>query len=127
MTIDPISNLINQIKTSERAGKSPVVVPYSKMRMAVIKVLEKEGFVSSSSKRGKKVKKYIDIELNPDKKIGGVKRISKQSKRVYFTVNDIKLVKYGKGRLVISTPKGIMTGEEARKAGVGGEALFEIW
>jgi small subunit ribosomal protein S8 len=82
-------------------------------------------------KKGKKVKKTLDVTLAYDAagnpKINGVKRVSKPGRRMYRSVHEIVPVRYGHGALVLSTPKGILIDKEARKENVGGEALFEIW
>jgi small subunit ribosomal protein S8 len=127
--MDSISNLIIKIKNGSKTGKDAVIFPYSKMAYSILEVLAREGFVSGISKKGKK-SKFIEIKLAyTDKKpaVSEVKRISKFSKRVYFSREKIRSVREGYGKMIISTSKGIMTDKEARKFGVGGEALFEIW
>ncbi len=113
------------------AGKSVVTAPYSKMTDAILSLLEKEGYIKSFSKVGKKLIKTVDIELaydeNNSPKITDVYRVSKLSKRVYTPAKDIKPVRNGYGTLVISTPKGILNQTEAKKQNVGGEVLFKIW
>jgi len=128
--MDPISDMIVQIKNASDAGKESVVLPYSKLKLAILDVLMKEGFVKSFGKKGKKVVKFIDVVLSYEgdsPKIHGVQRISKTSKRVYHKAKDIRGVKSGFGILVLSTPKGILTDKVARAEKVGGEALFKIW
>ena len=93
--------------------------------------LKEAGYVKAVEKKGKKVKKTLDIMLvytqGGEPKIQGVKRISKPGRRLYKSVHDITSVRYGSGALILSTPKGIKTDKEARKEKIGGEALFEIW
>ena len=128
--MDPISNMIVMIKNASDSRKESVVFPYSKIKVAILELLQKEGFIKSFGKKGKKVVKFIEVVLSYDGKearINGVKRVSKTSKRVYFGSKEIKKVKNGMGSLIMSTPKGIMTDKMAREAKVGGEALFEIW
>ncbi len=94
-------------------------------------MLKVKGYVKQSEKKGKKVKKTLEVTLayenDGSPKIKGVRRISKPGRRMYKSVGEITPVKYGHGTLVLSTPKGILAGEDARKEKVGGEALFEIW
>lgn len=128
--MDPISDMIVRIKNATDSKKESVVFPYSKIKLAILEILQKEGYIKSFGKKGKKVIKFIDVTLSYDGKdgrINGVKRVSKTSKRVYVGSKEIKKVKNGLGTLVLSTPKGIMTDKMARDAKVGGEALFEIW
>ena len=110
--------------------KGAVSVPYSKLKHAIAEKLVEVGYLESAAKHGKKVKKTLDVELvyADDKHIiRGVKRISKPGRRMYAGSDDIHPVKFGTGKLILSTPAGIITGEEARKQRVGGEQLFIIW
>ncbi len=128
--MDPISNMIVMIKNASDSRKESVVFPYSKIKLAILDLLQKEGFIKSFGKKGKKVVKFIEVGLlyaGKEPRINGVKRVSKTSKRVYIGSKEIKKVKNGLGSLIMSTPKGIMTDKMAREAKVGGEALFEIW
>ncbi len=130
MVRDPISEFIIAIKNGGIAGHESVSVPYSKMKQAVADLLAKEGFVAGVERRGKKVRKTLQVALKYEGRtphIRGVKRISKLSRRVYLGADDIHPIKFGHGVMVITTPKGIMTDKEARKAHVGGEPLFSIW
>lgn len=130
MVVDQISNLINALKNASKAGKETVTFTHTKMKEAILDTLVREGYVVSSEKDGKGVAKTLTATLaqkNKKPSIEGVKRVSKFSRRIYKGVGDIKPVKNGFGRLILSTPKGIMSDREARKSNVGGEALFEIW
>ena len=132
MVSDPVSDLIIQLKNAGASGKTHVVLPYSKFKFAILQKLEACGYVKTVAKRGKKARKALEIELALNPKAGsgaisGVKRLSKPGRRVYTSVTHIRPVRQGKGVLVLSTPKGILTDAEARKAHVGGEALFMIW
>ncbi len=118
------------MKNASLAGKESVLFPYSKIKNAIAECLKKEKYISNITKKIKKDQPVLEVELiYVDKKprITEVERISKQSKRVYFRVKDIHSVKHGAGLLVLSTPKGILSGREARKEQVGGEALFRVW
>ncbi len=128
--MDPISNMIVSIKNAGDAGRDAIVIPYSKLKHDIANVLKEERFVKSVAKKGSEKKPTLEIELymdNRNPKVKGVKRLSKPSKRVYRKVGEIRPVKQGYGILVLSTPTGIMAGYKAKKAGVGGEALFNIW
>lgn len=131
MVIDPIADFITQLKNAGAVKRECVSVPYSKFKFAVAHKLKDTGYIKDVSKRGKKTRKCVEVELAYNKdgtpKIAGVKRVSKPSKRVYERVDKITSVKYGAGSLILSTPKGILTDKEARKENVGGEALFKIW
>jgi len=126
--------MLTQIKNAQARGHQEVVLPFSKMLFAIAQILKKAGFVEEVNKIKKKKKgsefEFISIRLKYENGIGairGVKLISKPSRRIYVGENDLKPVREGYGISVVSTPKGLMTGDEAKKAGVGGEILFEVW
>jgi len=128
--MDSISNMIIMLKNGSLAGKESVSFPYSKMKNAIAECLKKEEYVGFTSKKVKKGIPMLEVALvyiNKKPKITEVERISKQSRRVYFGIKDIHSVRNGSGLLVLSTPKGILSGKEARKEQVGGEALFKLW
>ena len=131
MVTDPVADLINQLKNAGAVKAASVSLPFSTFKMAIAEKLKLEGYVGGVEKKGKKVAKTLEIMLKYNEAgmhaISGVKRVSKPGRRMYKGAHEITSVKYGKGRLVLSTPKGIMTDKEARKEKVGGEALFEIW
>ena len=118
------------MKNASLAGKESVSFPYSKMKNAIAECLKKEGYVTNVTKKIKKDTPVLEVGLtyvDQKPKITEVERISKQSRRVYFGMKDIHTVRNGSGLLVLSTPKGILSGKEARKEQVGGEALFRLW
>ena len=128
--MDPISNMIIILKNGGLAHKEMVTFPYSKLKNAIALCLEKAGFISEVTKKVKKGQPILEVKLvyvNDKPRITEVERISKQSRRVYFGMKDIHTVRNGAGLLVLSTPKGILSGKDARKEQVGGEALFKIW
>jgi len=130
MTTDPISDFLIQIKNASRVGKEAVVLPCSKLKMEIANLLEKEGYLKNIVKKGKKVKKYLYCEIvynGKEPRLKDVKRISKSSKRVYIKSNELVAVRQGYGLAIVSTPKGLMTGKEARQQKIGGEHLFNIW
>ena len=118
------------LKNGSLAGKESVLTPYSKMKNAIAECLKKEDYVDQVNKitrNGFPTLEIVLIYTNKKPKITEVERVSKQSRRVYFKMKDIHTVRSGGGLLVLSTPKGILSGKEARKEQVGGEALFRIW
>jgi small subunit ribosomal protein S8 len=128
--MDPISDMIVRIKNATQSKKESVVLPHSKLKLAIADALFKDGFIKSFGKKGKKIAKFIEVVLvyeNGESKIHGIERISKTSKRIYNKVDELKKVRGGMGALILSTPKGIMTDKTAKEANVGGEALFKIW
>ncbi len=131
MVNDPVGDLIVRLMNASAIKKASVSVPFSNLKMAIAEKLKDAGYVKAVEKKGKKVRKTLDITLMYDEKgnptMQGVKRVSKPGRRMYRSVHEILPVRYGHGALVLSTPKGIKTDKEARKEKVGGEALFEIW
>ena len=131
MVGDPIGDFIVRLKNAGAVKHKGVALPHSKMKMAVAEVLKDAGFLKSVEKQGKKIRKTIHVELmykeDGTPRITEVKRVSKPGRRVYKGADEIFPVRYGKGMLVLSTPKGILTDSLAQKERVGGEALFEIW
>jgi len=131
MVNDPISDFIIRIKNASMIRKESVVIPYSKLKHAVAEKLEEKGYVGTVTKRGRKVRKLLEVELRYEtdgtSRIQDVARVSKPGRRVYVSLSNIRPVRFGKGSLLISTPKGILTGDEAKEEHVGGEALFKIW
>lgn len=131
MVTDPVGDLINRLQNAGAVKQATVSVPFSMYKLAIVEKLKAIGLVGGIEKKGKKVKKTLDITLKYDAAgkpvINGAKRVSKPGRRLYRSVDQIIPVRYGHGHLILSTPKGIKTGLEARKEKVGGEALFEIW
>jgi len=131
MVSDSVGDFIIQLKNAGMVGKKEVTLPYTKLKHAIADVLKAEGYVAEVKSAGEAVRKTLYVTLNftdtGAHRINDVKRISKPGRRLYTKATDIYPVKFGKGRMILSTPAGILTGEEARKQNVGGEQLFIIW
>lgn len=135
--MDTISDMIVQVKNAGNAGRDRVLVPYSKLKHSIAEVLKRENFIKDVETEAKKGRKILAIDLifegarlsfgRQAPKIKGVKRISKLSRRIYQKASNIRAVKNGYGALILSTSRGIMSDREARRAKLGGEALFQIW
>lgn len=128
--MDKIANMLISLKNGGNAGKQTVMVPFSNFTGEIAKTLFNAGYVASYAKKSRAKGDVLElgvVYIDTQPRIHDVKRVSKSSRRVYLGVDDITSVKHGRGLLVLSTPKGILTGEQARKEHVGGEALFEIW
>ena len=126
--------MLTRIKNAQARGHQEVILPFSKMLFGIAQILKKAGFVGEINKIKKKKRgsdlEFISIKLKYEDGIGvikGVKLISKPSRRIYVGKDDLRPVREGYGISVISTPKGLMTGDEARKAGIGGEMICEVW
>jgi small subunit ribosomal protein S8 len=129
--MDPIANMLITMKNASMVSKDTVVVPFSKIKYAIAQCLKEQGFIANASKKTEKNNvSVLEIELayTPEgPKIHDVKRMSKQSRRMYTGVKEIRPVKNGFGITVFSTPKGILSDKQARKEQVGGEVLFTMW
>ncbi|MDP1883923.1 MAG: 30S ribosomal protein S8 [Candidatus Moranbacteria bacterium] len=133
--LDPIAEMLTRIRNAQQAGHQNVVVGASRLKSAIAKILEKEGFVAAVAKEKSDAIENIKIELkyhrisNTKKMpaIKEIKRVSKEGQRIYVKSKDIRAVKNNFGISIISTPKGVMTGFEARKQGLGGEVICEVW
>ncbi|MCK9186975.1 MAG: 30S ribosomal protein S8 [Candidatus Colwellbacteria bacterium] len=123
--------MLNRIKNSILAGKNRLKVPFAKFDYEVAQALVKAGYLESAEKKGRSIKKIIDINIklddNGNPKVSDIKLISKPSHKAYKGYSDLRRSKHGYGDYFMTTSKGIMTTIEARKAKVGGELLFEIW
>lgn len=129
--MDQLSNMLNSIKVAGFSGKDEVLVPHSKLKASVLECLKKEGFIESfKSINNKKGFPAIAIQVayfGDKPKINGIDRVSKPSRRMYAKTKELKPFKNGFGKIILSTPKGIMSERDARKEQVGGEVLFKIW
>jgi small subunit ribosomal protein S8 len=127
---DPITDMLNQIRNAEAVAKTDIAIPFSKLKNEIANLLAKEEFVGEVKKVAKGKNKILKITLRYDAgvpAIEGAKRVSKPGQRIYTKANEIKKVRGGFGVSIISTPKGLMSGYEARKAKLGGEVLLEVW
>lgn len=131
MVSDTIGDLIIRLKNAGVVKKEAVQAPYSKLRHAILEKLQEQGYVAKVEVAGEGTKKTLDVTLqyneNGTHRIRGVQRLSKPGRRLYKKAADIHPVKFGKGDMLLSTPAGILTGDEARAKHVGGEQLFIIW
>jgi len=131
MMTDPISDFLIQIKNGYLARKANLIIPYSKIKEELANLLVKEGYLGKVEiQKAEKLKKNIQISLvykGKQPKLTDVVRVSKISRRVYVSKEEIPQVLGGLGITIISTPLGLMTGQEARKRGVGGEIVCKIW
>ena len=127
---DPIADMLTRIRNAAAAGLEKVSIPLSKEKKAIAEVLKEEGYLSSVSVSGEGVKKEIVVELKyvgEKAVIEGIERVSKSSCRIHCGSREIPRVRNGLGIVVLSTPKGIMSGRNAAKENVGGEILCRVW
>lgn len=124
--MDPVADMIVAIKNAYMAKKSQVVVPHSKFKFEIARLLEREKFVGKVTKQDLKIHIAL-IYQDQIPALTEIKRVSKLGLRVYLKAKNIKRFKGGKGAFVISTPKGIMTDKEAKDENLGGEVICQVW
>ena len=133
---DPIADMLTRIRNGVMAGHSQVAIPSSKIKVEIAKILKEEGFVENfevadGERVGQKVLrvkiKYVGERRERRPVISGLERVSKPGRRIYTKRQDIPWVLSGIGVAILSTPKGVMTGQRARQLGVGGEILCKVW
>ncbi|MEK7134815.1 MAG: 30S ribosomal protein S8 [Patescibacteria group bacterium] len=125
--VDPISDMLTRIRNAQSAGHKAVAIPLSKIKLEIAKILKREKYIDDYKKLGKGNKKILEIDLKYPMAIKEIKMVSKPGQRIYVKADKIKQFKSGYGVSIISTPKGLMTNKEAKKSGLGGEVLLEIW
>lgn len=127
---DPIADMLTRIRNAHRAGMESTELPHSRLKGEVARILKKEGFVSDYAVEGG-VKKVLRVYLKYTRKhesvIRGMKRESRPGLRRYVSNDQIPRVLGGLGTTILSTSKGVMTGKEAKKQGIGGEVVCSIW
>jgi len=133
---DPISDMLTRIRNGMMAGQNLIALPSSKIKVAIAKILKEEGYISGyevvdgkvlNSKVLRVRLKYVGERRERRSVITGLERISRPGRRVYTGKQDIPWVLSGMGISILSTPKGVMTGQRARQLGVGGEVLCKVW
>ena len=130
---DPIADTLTRIRNASTARHPQVAMPTSKMREAIARILKEEGFINDYEILPGKVSSTLLIHLkytrdrHPKPVIAGLRRVSKPGRRAYCQQQDIPWVRSGLGVAILSTSKGIMTGAQARREGIGGEVLCYVW
>jgi small subunit ribosomal protein S8 len=128
---DPVADLLTRIRNAINARQQKLDVPASKLKTEIARILKEEGYLSNfkaTEENGRKLLRlYIKYGSNNDAAITNLERVSRPGCRVYVGHNEIPRVLGGLGISILTTPKGVMTGRQARKTGVGGEILCEVW
>jgi small subunit ribosomal protein S8 len=131
---DPIADMFMRIRNGGAAGKKTVYIPYSDLKMRIANVLMKEGYLASVSKKvlkGRTTERVIEVGVVYDApsapRVRGMERVSRPSRRLYVGAKELRPVNQGHGIMILSTPKGILTGSEAHKEHVGGEIIGKVW
>lgn len=128
---DPIADMLTRIRNALMAQHDSVMMPSSKMKLAIAKILKQEGYIAEygivSAKPQRQIKIRLKYDENNKSLITGIDRVSKPGLRVYSQKGDIPRVFGGLGIAVVSTSKGVMTGKQAYRQGIGGELICKVW
>ena len=135
---DPISDMISRIRNAVVAKHTRVDLPASKLKAEIARILQDEGYIqgfrmveAAADKTGQQPRPMIRLFLkygpHGERVISGLERISRPGRRVYLSVDDVPVVLGGLGTSILTTSRGVMTGRAAKKAGVGGEVLCNVW
>lgn len=127
---DPIADLLTRIRNAVMVGKNEITVPSSKLKVTVAKELQKAGYLADVKVESAKPRDILKITINnpgENTTINEITRLSKPGRRVYVGANEIPKVKSGRGIVLISTSKGVVTGQEAIKQRLGGELLLSVY
>ena len=128
---DPVADFLTRIRNSIRARHQKLDVPASKLKSEIARILKEEGYIANykpTEENGQKViRVYLKYGPNNEAAIRDLQRVSRPGCRVYLGRDEIRRVQGGLGISIMTTPKGVMTGRQARREGVGGEILCEVW
>ena len=131
MLTDPIADMLTRIRNANLARHQRVTMPASRMKADIARVLRDEGYILDFGEEGEGVLRRLWVELKPrtpeGQALNGLRRVSRPGLRVYTGRRAIPVVRGGLGTAVLSTPAGVMSDREARRAGVGGEVVAHIW
>ena len=128
---DPVADFLTRLRNSIRARHQKLDVPASKLKTEIARILKEEGYIANykaTEENGRNVLRvYLKYSANNEAAIRDLARVSRPGCRVYIGRDEIKRVQGGLGISIMTTPKGVMTGRQARKQGLGGELLCEVW
>ncbi len=131
MVTDPIADLLTRIRNGSMAEHEKVDVPASKLKVRVAEILKEEGFIKNyrvvEDTRQGVLRVYLKYGPGQERVITGLRRVSKPGRRLYVSAGKVPSVLGGMGVAILSTPRGVLTDRESRKAGVGGEVLCYVW
>jgi small subunit ribosomal protein S8 len=128
---DPIADLLTRIRNGGQAGHDRVLIPHSRLKEAIVELLQSEGFVDDFEVQRKGIESWLAVGLRYDREsksiIRGLERVSKPSRRIYVRRDEVPYVRNGLGLAIITTPMGVISDRDARREGVGGEVICYVW
>jgi|SRR3989344_5244751 len=130
VSTDPISDMLTRIRNAIAVNKNEVKMPFSRVKQSVAELLRANNFIDGVAISGEGIEKSLVITINDkntNARITEIERVSRPGRRLYATVDKIPTVKRGRGIVIISTSKGLMTGDEAKKSRIGGELICKVY
>ncbi len=130
VSTDPISDMLTRIRNAIAVAKTEISMPHSKIKQQVAELLKTSGFIDGVKAEGKGIEKKLLITINSESsnaRITEITRLSRPGRRWYVGADDIPTVKRGRGIVILSTSRGLMTGREAKKQKVGGELICQVY
>jgi small subunit ribosomal protein S8 len=130
VSTDPISDMLTRIRNAILVNKSQVAMPHSKIKQNVAELLKQNNFIDSVAVEGEGIAKKLVIGINSETtnaRITEIERISRPGRRAYVTADKMPTVKRGRGIVIVSTSKGLMTGDDAKKTHIGGELICKVY
>jgi small subunit ribosomal protein S8 len=131
MVTDPIADLLIRLQNAGKRGHEAVLIPASRLKSEVLRVLKSEGFIVDFEPAADEGHPMLSVRLryvaDGEPVITTMRRVSKPGRRVYVKRREVKQVRAGLGVAIVSTSKGVMTDQECRRAGLGGEVLCQVW
>ena len=127
---DQIADFISRIRNAVMVGKTEILVPTSKLKVNVVEILAKNGYLASFDVIDGKPRGMLHVVINEPgtiAKVNEITKVSKPGRRVYAGADELPVIKSGRGMIIVSTSKGLMTGGEAKKNRLGGEILVKVW
>jgi small subunit ribosomal protein S8 len=127
---DPIADMLTRIRNASRAGHQQVTFPASRLKIAILEILKREGFIADFSSKTENRKSDVEVRLKYSGKrpvIRQLERVSSPGRRYYSNASELQPVRNNMGIAIVSTSKGVMTGRSAKKLNIGGEVLCRVW
>ncbi len=127
ITTDPIADMLTRIRNGHLANKAEVLVPYSKIKASIAEILVSNGYLGKVKVDENGAFKQLSVSLSAKNIPESMVRVSKPGRRIYTKAHEIPTVRSGRGLVIVSTPTGIMSGQDAKKAGLGGELICKVY
>lgn len=130
VSTDPISDMLTRIRNAIAVSKSEISMPYSRIKQQVAQLLQIAGFLMKVKAEGTGIDKKLVITINDDStnaRITEISRLSRPGRRLYVGADKIPVIKRGRGMVILSTSKGVMTGDEAKRKHIGGELICQVY